>query len=197
MCADPHKRTSEAQLAKSGQDSRVDSSGTAANASTTEPGYFELRHHVPETPATPGVSNHAWTSLLPSSELPAPKTPSSHSAPVFPLPATLMAPRITPRLLSPTSSQVAARTADMKQYLSLDPEMLLKLLQKRPILQHPIPEHVLILDIRPTTAFVRAHLRDSTNVCAPTTLLRRSEFTIERLEAVSYTHLTLPTIYSV
>ena len=70
----------------------------------------------------------------------------------------------------------------MKQYLSLDPEMLLKLLQKRPILQHPIPEHVLILDIRPTTAFVRAHLRDSTNVCAPTTLLRRSEFTIERLE---------------
>ena len=93
-----------------------------------------------------------------------------------------MAPRITPRLLSPTSSQVAARTADMKQYMSLDPEMLLKLLQKRPMLQHPIPEHVLILDIRPTTAFARAHLRDSTNVCAPTTLLRRSEFTIERLE---------------
>ena len=29
---------------------------------------------------------------------------------------------------------------------------------------------------------MRAHLRDSTNVCAPTTLLRRSEFTIERLE---------------
>ena len=55
-----------------------------------------------------------------------------------------MAPRITPRLLSPTSSQVAARTADMKQYMSLDPEMLLKLLQKRPMLQHPIPEHVLI-----------------------------------------------------
>lgn len=182
MCACPHGVTSETHLANSGQGSRVDSSGSVANASTTEPGYFELRHHTPDTPTTPGVSNHAWTSLLPSSELPAAKTPSQFSTPPFPLPTTLLPPRVTPRLLSPTSSQVAARTADMKQYMSLDPGMLLELLHKRPILQHPEPEHILILDIRPTTAFVRAHLRNSTNVCAPTTLLRRSEFTIERLE---------------
>ncbi|KAI3617747.1 hypothetical protein CBS9595_003656 [Malassezia furfur] len=41
---------------------------------------------------------------------------------------------------------------------------------------------VLVVDIRPATAFARGHISDSVNLCAPSTLLKRKEFTLERLE---------------
>lgn len=42
--------------------------------------------------------------------------------------------------------------------------------------------NALVLDIRPTTAFSAAHITSSINLCAPTTLLKRREVTLERLE---------------
>ena len=74
-----------------------------------------------------------------------------------------------------------------------------------------------VVDIRPATAFAQRHIRGSINLCAPSTLLRRREVSLESLGrsmlsdaerqvledwrlanvttivAVSYTHLTLPT----
>ena len=41
---------------------------------------------------------------------------------------------------------------------------------------------LLVVDIRPATAFARGHIRDSVNLCAPSTLLKRKEFTLDRLE---------------
>lgn len=42
---------------------------------------------------------------------------------------------------------------------------------------------VLLVDIRPATAFSKVHIRDSVNLCAPSTLLKRAEFTLDRLES--------------
>lgn len=42
--------------------------------------------------------------------------------------------------------------------------------------------NLLIVDIRPSTVFERGHIRGSVNLCAPTTLLKRAEFSLERLE---------------
>ncbi|PWN22050.1 phosphatases II, partial [Microstroma glucosiphilum] len=49
--------------------------------------------------------------------------------------------------------------------------------------QHPHPSALLILDIRPSTAFASSRIAGSVNVCAPSTLLRRPGVTVDRIES--------------
>lgn len=42
--------------------------------------------------------------------------------------------------------------------------------------------NTIVLDIRPATAFAQQHIRGSINLCVPSTLLRRQEISLERLE---------------
>lgn len=151
-----------------------------------EPDYFQLNPSQP-SPQVPQMAppNHVWSSLLDAANEPR----TSQSMPTkladfrqpFPLPSLLRPPSSIAHV-SPNKAASEPSVPDADKYTPLHPSLLIELMHNHPILDHPAPEHVLVLDIRPTSAFSRSHLRGSVNVCAPTTLLRRSEFTVERLE---------------
>lgn len=71
---------------------------------------------------------------------------------------------------------------DGDRYRMITPKFLYDLMRMHAPDELCTPEHVLVLDIRPPTSFGRCHIKGSVNVCAPTTLLRRPEFTIGRIE---------------
>ncbi|WFD28592.1 protein-tyrosine-phosphatase [Malassezia nana] len=86
-----------------------------------------------------------------------------------------------PNIKAP-APQTVAPPPDRDLYLMVTPEFLHNLLHMRAPDKYNKPEHVLVLDIRPPTSFLRCHIKGSVNVCAPTTLLRRPEFTIDKIE---------------
>jgi len=71
---------------------------------------------------------------------------------------------------------------DGDRYRMITPKVLYDLMRLHAPEGFDTPEYVLVLDIRPPTSFARCHIKGSVNVCAPTTLLRRPEFTIDRIE---------------
>ena len=61
------------------------------------------------------------------------------------------------------------------------PAELCHLLEKQALGGSHAPTHLLMVDIRPPTAFSQSHIVSSINLCAPSTLLKRPEFTADRL----------------
>ncbi|WFD00241.1 protein-tyrosine-phosphatase [Malassezia yamatoensis] len=87
------------------------------------------------------------------------------------LPKGALAARGIPMRLDTSSSQ----NSKLNHITSIScTDLIAKLQAKSP---------VLIVDIRPGTAFARRHIRGSVNLCAPSTLLKRKEFTLSRLES--------------
>ncbi|CCV00578.1 unnamed protein product [Malassezia sympodialis ATCC 42132] len=166
------------------------SGSTSSQADT--PDYFQLPEKVAQD-AVPSLSpDHPWAQVISShgqsqailplhtlglpnkhleerastSKKPFPTSPGVLSLPNFKAPAFLPVP--TP--------------ANDDRYRMITPETLYDLMRMRSPEGIVPPKHVLVLDIRPPTSFARCHIKGSVNVCAPTTLLRRPEFTIERIE---------------
>jgi protein tyrosine phosphatase len=70
---------------------------------------------------------------------------------------------------------------DMARFLPLEPQELADMLAGSDG-SDPTDSSVLIIDIRPSTSFSVARIRGSINLCAPSTLLKRSGVTVQRIE---------------
>lgn len=78
-----------------------------------------------------------------------------------------------------SSVAMSMSSSDSSKYTPIKPPDLMTML-----LQEYDQEsfETLIIDIRPSTSFALARIRNSVNVCAPSTLLRRAGVTVERIE---------------
>ena len=136
------------------------------------------RAPAPEVPAislaVPGPSDAGTrSSSAPASAAPSLVLPDEPGA--SRTPPTLRLPKDLPGLrrsaLRTPSPQPEVESGRIH---SLEPAELLSKLRAH--------ESVLLVDIRPATAFSRGHIRGCINLCAPSTLLKRKEFTVDRLE---------------
>lgn len=102
------------------------------------------------------------------------------------------APNVKPVHLGPSAASwpvaakasKAAQSDDMSKYRSTDASSLSKMMSQKVNIdsENPTPA-LLILDIRPSTAFASSRIAGSVNVCAPSTLLKRPGVTIDRIES--------------
>jgi protein-tyrosine phosphatase len=93
-----------------------------------------------------------------------PRTPFPSNVNPLDNPALMSSPLCSPHAGLPLTELSADR---FTEFLS-DPEQLIG---------------TLILDVRPAIQFSRSHVRNSINVCIPTTLLRRSTFNVQKLSS--------------
>lgn len=115
------------------------------------------------TPTTPGVHGGG---AAPTPPLGGAMRGTALKLPAMKLPSM-------PVVRTPTSTSTPV--PDVPNVKAIDPDTLVGWLRSRD------PGFLLVLDIRPRTAYARQHVRGSVNVCAPTALMRRPDFTIERI----------------
>ncbi|WFD44255.1 protein-tyrosine-phosphatase [Malassezia psittaci] len=148
--------------------------------SENQPGFANTQakelYHSP-TRTTPNGSSRSSPSA-PNITMPQQRAGhSGRSSPLAPppalhcLPKGALAGRGIPLRIDASSSQ----NSEPSHITSIScADLIAKLQAKSPLL---------IVDIRPGTAFARRHIRGSVNLCAPSTLLKRKEFTLSRLES--------------
>ncbi|GAA5945089.1 hypothetical protein JCM3775_000905 [Rhodotorula graminis] len=126
-------------------------------------------------PPTPGPSTTAGISFPSSSA-----TPPSLSFPMSMPPGRRVAGR--PSSLSARPSASSAPVVHSSRYTLYNPQTLFSvLLSSAPRDGAPDSPPLLILDIRPHTAYVAERLTGAINICVPSTLLRRPAFGIDRV----------------
>lgn len=93
----------------------------------------------------------------------------------FPQPPVLNLPRgaLAGNRAHRHTASTPSTTVETSRYAPVGPRELAELLRGG---------RTIVLDIRPATAFAQQHIRGSINLCVPSTLLRRQEISLERLE---------------
>lgn len=137
--------------------------------------------------APPGtVSSSASPHSVPPT--PGPSTTgglSSGTASSFAFPMTLPPGRRVagrPSSLASRSSTASVPVVNSSRYTLYNPQTLFSvILSSAPLDQPPDPPPLLLLDIRPHTAYLSERITGAINICVPSTLLRRPAFGIDRV----------------
>ena len=126
-------------------------------------------------PPTPGPSTTAGISFPSTST-----APSSFSFPMSMPPGRRVAGR--PSSLSSRPSASSASVVNSSRYTLYNPQTLFTVILSSVTPDvAPDPPPLLLLDIRPHTAYVAERLAGAINICVPSTLLRRPAFGIDRV----------------
>ncbi|GAA5847010.1 hypothetical protein JCM9279_006990 [Rhodotorula babjevae] len=126
-------------------------------------------------PPTPGPSTTAGISFPSTSA-----TPSSFSFPMSMPPGRRVAGR--PSSLSSRTPASSAPVVNSSRYTLYNPHTLFTVILSSATPDvAPDPPPLLLLDIRPHTAYVAERLTGAINICVPSTLLRRPAFGIDRV----------------
>lgn len=106
---------------------------------------------------------------------------SSAAGPTFKMPASVGRMHSGNSFASTSTNGSVLNATDMARFLPIKPQELADILTASQG-SDDSDSSVLIIDIRPSTSYSVARIRGSINLCAPSTLLKRSGVTVQRIE---------------